>query len=46
MSNIVEQMVSNAMWGGSGGSVYTCIAPAGVVCTWSPDEYPAYWEKV
>lgn len=26
-------------------NVYTCIAPDGVVCTWSPDEYPAYWEE-
>lgn len=27
-----------------GGKHYVCIAPAGVVCTWNPDEYPAYWE--
>ena len=26
------------------GSRYTCIAPEGVVCVWSPDEYPAYWQ--
>lgn len=26
-------------------AVYTCIAPAGVVCTWSPTEYPTYWRK-
>lgn len=26
------------------GKVYTCIAPEGAVCTWSPDEYPAYWD--
>ena len=26
------------------GVVKTCNAPAGVVCTWSPAEYPAYWE--
>lgn len=26
------------------GKVYTCSAPVGVVCTWSPAEYPAYWE--
>ena len=26
------------------GKVYACTAPAGVVCVWSPDEYPAYWE--
>lgn len=25
--------------------VYTCTAPVGQVCTWSPAEYPAYWEK-
>lgn len=28
------------------GKVYECIAPAGQVCTWSPSEYPAYWEEV
>lgn len=28
------------------GKVYTCIAPDGMVCTWSPAEYPAYWELV
>ena len=27
------------------GKVYVCIAPEGVVCTWSPDEYPAYWQE-
>lgn len=25
---------------------YTCIAPDGVVCVWSPAEYPTYWEKL
>lgn len=25
---------------------YKCIAPAGVVCVWSPTEYPPYWEMV
>lgn len=25
---------------------YTCIAPAGVVCVWSPAAYPAYWQAV
>ena len=25
---------------------YVCIAPAGAVCTWNPDEYPAYWSEV
>lgn len=28
------------------GGKYKCIAPDGVVCVWSPTEYPAYWEKV
>lgn len=27
------------------GDRYICIAPEGQVCTWSPLEYPAYWEK-
>jgi hypothetical protein len=27
------------------GKNYTCIAPESVVCTWSPSEYPAYWEE-
>lgn len=27
------------------GAEYTCIAPEGAVCTWSPTEYPAYWDK-
>ncbi len=26
------------------GKTYTCIAPDGVVCVWSPADYPAYWE--
>lgn len=26
------------------GNVYKCIAPEGVACVWSPDEYPVYWE--
>ncbi len=26
------------------GRAYTCTAPEGMVCTWSPAEYPAYWE--
>lgn len=28
------------------GKVYTCTAPSGVVCVWSPTEYPAYWQEV
>lgn len=27
------------------GVVYTCIAPEGVACVWSPSDYPAYWTK-
>lgn len=29
-----------------GGKNYVCAAPDGVVCTWSPDEYPAYWNLI
>lgn len=25
---------------------YTCIAPEGAICVWSPDEYPTYWEEI
>ena len=27
------------------GKEYTCTAPDGVVCVWSPVEYPAYWAQ-
>lgn len=27
------------------GETYTCVAPEGVVCTWSPEDYPVYWNK-
>lgn len=27
------------------GKKYTCTAPDGVVCVWSPVEYPAYWTQ-
>ena len=27
------------------GATYTCVAPDGVVCVWSPSAYPTYWEK-
>ena len=27
------------------GKRYICIAPDGVVCVWSPEEYPAYWQE-
>lgn len=26
------------------GNTYICIAPEGAVCTWSPADYPTYWE--
>lgn len=29
-----------------GDTVYECIAPDGVVCVWSPADYPAYWQAV
>ncbi len=44
----VEEFVS-AKWYYNGnkclweGKVYTCIAPEGTVCVWSPTDYPAYW---
>lgn len=28
------------------GKNYVCIAPEGVVCTWSPAGYPSYWKQV
>ena len=28
------------------GKNYVCTAPDGAVCTWNPDEYPAYWNVV
>ena len=28
------------------GKNYTCIAPEGTVCVWSPADYPAYWESI
>ena len=27
------------------GANYTCVAPDGVVCVWSPSAYPTFWEK-
>ena len=27
------------------GKNYTCTAPEGVVCVWSPSTYPAYWQE-
>lgn len=28
------------------GTEYVCIAPESAVCTWSPKEYPTFWDKV
>lgn len=28
------------------GKNYECIAPEGRVCTWNPQEYPAYWNEI
>ena len=28
------------------GKIYECVAPDGAVCTWNPNEYPAYWNVV
>lgn len=28
------------------GNMYTCVAPEGYVCVWSPTEYPSYWEMM
>lgn len=28
------------------GVAYECVAPEAQVCTWSPDEYPAYWNRI
>ena len=28
------------------GENFVCVAPDKQVCTWSPSQYPAYWEKV
>ena len=27
------------------GKTYVCTAPDGVVCVWSPEAYPTYWEE-
>ena len=27
------------------GEIYTCIAPEGTVCVWSPTEFAQYWKK-
>lgn len=28
------------------GAAYECMAPNSHVCTWSPAEYPAYWNRI
>lgn len=44
----VEEFISGK-WYYSGdkclweGKVYTCIAPEGTVCVWTPSDYPKYW---
>lgn len=46
----LEYVVGKWYYNGNGctfkGEKYDCIAPEGVVCTWSPEEYPPYWRKV
>lgn len=45
-----EYLIGKWYYNGDGctfeGEKYKCIAPDGQVCTWSPKEYPDYWEKV
>lgn len=40
--------VHNAYFAGDrvlfGGTVYTCVAPAGIACVWSPTTMPDYWQ--
>lgn len=28
------------------GKSFSCTAPEGVVCTWSPAEYPDFWQQI
>lgn len=28
------------------GKKYTCVAPKGIPCVWSPKDYPTYWQLV
>lgn len=48
--NLTEYVVGKWYYNGDKitfeGKNYSCIAPEGVVCTWSPAEYPAYWEEI
>jgi len=45
-----EYKVGKWYYNGNGvtfeGKKYDCIAPEGVVCVWSPAEYPTYWQEV
>ena len=45
-----EYVVGKWYYNGNGvtfeGKKYDCIAPEGVVCVWSPAEYPTYWQEV
>lgn len=44
-----EYVVGKWYYGGNkvmfDGKEYICTAPEGAICTWSPAEYPAYWDK-
>lgn len=45
-----EYVVGKWYYNGDGctfeGKKYDCIAPEGVVCVWSPADYPTYWQEV
>lgn len=45
-----EYVVGKWYYTGNGvtfkGKSYECIAPEGVVCVWSPEDYPSYWKEV
>lgn len=45
-----EYVVGKWYYNGDGctfeGKKYDCIAPEGVVCVWSPKDYPTYWQEV
>lgn len=45
-----EFVVGKWYYNGNGctfeGKKFDCIAPEGVVCVWSPAEYPTYWQEV
>ena len=47
--NVEEYVVGKWYYNGDKcafeGKTYTCIAPDGVVCVWSPKDYPTYWSE-